>query len=148
MICANDGIFFSHKKQWCASSCYCVTEVWIRDAMWKEPIPVFDPCVWKMLWRRKWQPTPVFLPGKSHGQRSLEGFTPWGCKRVGHDLATEQQISLVSYIIFIELFHLSVLLYKNWIRKSSLRIATTPKVIVKIKWINAYKVFRMGSGIY
>jgi len=30
----------------------------------------------KMPWRRKWQPTPVFLPGKSHGQRSLVGYTP------------------------------------------------------------------------
>ena len=31
-------------------------------------------------WRRKWQPTPIFLPGKSHGQRSLVGYSPWGCK--------------------------------------------------------------------
>ena len=30
--------------------------------------------------RRKWQPTPVFLPGESHGQRSLAGYSPWGCK--------------------------------------------------------------------
>ena len=32
------------------------------------------------LWRRKWQPTLVFLPGKFHGQRSLMGYSPWGCK--------------------------------------------------------------------
>ena len=32
------------------------------------------------LWRRKWQPTPVLLPGKSHGQRSLVGYSPWGHK--------------------------------------------------------------------
>ena len=38
----------------------------------------------KIPWRRKWQPTPVFLPGKSHGQRSLMGYRPWDC-RVGHD---------------------------------------------------------------
>ena len=31
-------------------------------------------------WRRKWQPTPVFLPGESHGQRSLVGYSPQGCK--------------------------------------------------------------------
>ena len=31
-------------------------------------------------WRRKWQSTPVLLPGKSHGQRSLVGYSPWGCK--------------------------------------------------------------------
>ena len=40
----------------------------------------FDSRVRKILWRRKWQPTPVFLPGKSHGQRSLVGYSPWGCK--------------------------------------------------------------------
>ena len=45
----------------------------------------------KSPWRRKWQPTPVFLPGESHGQRSLEGYSPWGGKKVGHDLATKQQ---------------------------------------------------------
>ena len=41
----------------------------------------FDPRVRKILWRRKWQPTPVFLPGKFHGQRSLEGcMQSVGCK--------------------------------------------------------------------
>ena len=35
---------------------------------------------WKIPWRRKWLPTPVFLPGEFHGQRSLEGYSPWGCK--------------------------------------------------------------------
>ena len=34
---------------------------------------------------RKWQPTPVFLPGKSHGQRSLAGYSPWALKRIRHD---------------------------------------------------------------
>ena len=37
----------------------------------------FDPWVRKVPWRRKWQPTPVFLPGESHGQRSLVGYRPW-----------------------------------------------------------------------
>ena len=40
----------------------------------------FHPWVRKMPWRRKWQPTPVFLPGKSHEQKSLAGYSPWGCK--------------------------------------------------------------------
>jgi len=38
--------------------------------------------VGKILWRRKWQPTPVFLPGKSHGQRSLVGLQSMGSQRV------------------------------------------------------------------
>ena len=50
----------------------------------------FNPWVRKIPWRRKWQPTPVFLPGKSHGQRSLEGYSPWNHKRVQQDLATKQ----------------------------------------------------------
>ena len=41
----------------------------IRDKGW------FDPWVGKIPWRRAWQPTPVFLPGESHGQRSLVGYT-------------------------------------------------------------------------
>ena len=49
----------------------------------------FDPWVGKIPWRRKWQPTPVFLPGKSHGQRSLVGYSPWGHKRVRLDLVTK-----------------------------------------------------------
>ena len=40
----------------------------------------FDPWVRKIPWRREWQPLPVFLPGKSHGQRSLVGRIPWGHK--------------------------------------------------------------------
>ena len=51
----------------------------------------FSPWIQKILQRRKWQPTPVFLPGKSHGERSLEGYRPWSHKRVGHDLETKQQ---------------------------------------------------------
>ena len=35
---------------------------------------------WKIPWRKKWQPIPVFLPGKSHGQRGLAGYSPWGSK--------------------------------------------------------------------
>ena len=38
----------------------------------------FNPWVQKNPWSRKWKPTPVFLPGKSHGQMSLVGFSPWG----------------------------------------------------------------------
>ena len=37
-----------------------------------------DPGFEKILWRRKWQPTPELLPGQSHGQRSLVGYSPWG----------------------------------------------------------------------
>ena len=42
----------------------------------------FNPWVRNITWRRKCQPAPVFLPGKPHGQRSLAGFAPWGCKEL------------------------------------------------------------------
>ena len=48
----------------------------------------FGPWVRKIPWRRKWQPTPVVLPGKSRGQRSLAGCSP-GSQRVGQDWAME-----------------------------------------------------------
>ena len=49
----------------------------------------FFPWVGKVPWRRKWPPAPVFLPGKSHGQRSLAGYYPQDHRRVQHNLATK-----------------------------------------------------------
>ena len=49
----------------------------------------FNSWVLKIPWRRKLQPTPVFLPVKFHGQRSLVGYCPRGCKRVRHNLMTK-----------------------------------------------------------
>ena len=49
----------------------------------------FDPWVGKIPWRRSWQPTPIFLPGRSHGQRSLAGYSPWGHKELDKIEVTE-----------------------------------------------------------
>ena len=57
----------------------------------------FDPWVGKIPWRRKWQPTPVFLPGESHGQRSLGGYNPQGLK----ELDTTEQAACMCYILCI-----------------------------------------------
>ena len=51
----------------------------------------FDPWVGTISWQREWQPTPVFLLGEFHGQRTLVGYSPWGHKRVRYDLVTKQQ---------------------------------------------------------
>ena len=51
--------------------------------------------------RRQWHPTPVLLPGKSHGRRTLVGFSPWGRKEFRHDWATS----------------LSLLIFMHWRRK-------------------------------
>ena len=42
----------------------------------------FDSWVGRIPWRREWQPTPVFLPGESYGQRSLVAYSPWGHKEL------------------------------------------------------------------
>ena len=54
----------------------------------------FIPWVKKIPWRRKWQPTSVFLPGKSHGQRSLMGYGPWSHKEsdTTEQLSTHVQV--------------------------------------------------------
>ena len=54
--------------RWCYCSCQCRRCKKHRFNLLVEAIP----------WRRKWQLTPVFLPGESHGQRSLMGYSPWG----------------------------------------------------------------------
>ena len=54
----------------------------------------FDPWVGKIPWRRAWQPTPVLLPGESHRQRSLAGYSPWGCKE--SDMAEGQSSRIPS----------------------------------------------------
>ena len=48
----------------------------------------FDPWLRKIPWRRAWQPTPVFLSGESHGQRSLAGYSPRGCTELDVTEAT------------------------------------------------------------
>ena len=53
--------------------------------------PRFDPWVGKIPWRRKWLPTPVFLPGKFHRQRNLVGYNPWAHKESN---VTEQEAEL------------------------------------------------------
>ena len=56
-------------------------ETWGRSLGWEDPQ------------EERRQPTPVSLPGKSHGQRSLVGYSPWGHKRIRHDRATKQKNS-------------------------------------------------------
>ena len=62
----------------------------------------FDPWVGKIPLGRKWWPTPVFLPGKSHGQRSPAGYSPWSGERVRRDLVTKQQTEHIHNIITME----------------------------------------------
>ena len=57
--------------------------------------PGFDPWVGKIPWKREQLPTPVFWPRKFHGQRSLAGYSPWGCK----ESDTTERLSLSMTLI-------------------------------------------------
>ena len=85
----------------------------------------FDPWARKILWVKKWQPTPVFLPKKSHGRRGLESYSPWGHKRIRHDLVTKHHHHhVIYYFVFLFCFwkslcrllttSLSPVLYSNY----------------------------------
>ena len=70
----------------------------------------FDPWVGKIPWGSKWQPTPVFFPGKSQGQRRLAGYSPWGHKGsdTTEDAHTHTSGSSLSYsIYFLSIFSLN-----------------------------------------
>ena len=71
----------------------------------------FDPCVRKIPWRRKWQPTPVFLPGKFHRQRILAGYSPWGCKESDTAEHTYTQMLPIITVLFVIFLTGSVLYY-------------------------------------
>ena len=81
-------------KNLCASACFI--RGLPRQLSGKEPTCQcrrhkrhgFNPWVRKIPWRRAWQPTPVFLPGESHGQRSLAGYSPWDCEETDMTEAT------------------------------------------------------------
>ena len=52
----------------------------VKNLQWERS--EFDPWVGRIPWRREWQPTPIFLPGEFHGQRSLAGYNPWVSKQL------------------------------------------------------------------
>ena len=64
-------------------------------------LETFDPWVGKIPCGRKWQPTPVFLPGKSHEQRSLSGYSLWVLNRVGHSLSNSMCVYNSSPLWFL-----------------------------------------------
>ena len=59
----------------------------------------FYPWVGMIPWRRKWQPTPVFLPGKFHGQRSLAGYSPRGHKELDDWTHTSKHIPIITVLL-------------------------------------------------
>ena len=96
MVWSHKQWVWSH-KEWMWSHMYCIWCHTYRDCEKKKSLILWTSkgmtslsrslvCRSNFLiasWRRKWQPTPVFLPGNSHKWRSLEGYSPWGCRELG-----------------------------------------------------------------
>ena len=61
----------------------------------------FDPWVRKIPWRRKWQPSPGFLPGELLGDRSPVGYSPWGCKELDMTEHTLHSTELIYNIVLV-----------------------------------------------
>ena len=92
---------------WTVKNLSAVWETWVWSLGWKD------------FWGRKWQPLPVFLPGESHGQRSLVGYSPWSC-RFRHNWVTKQIVDLkymfqVSNIVIHKYKLYSIVIIKYWL---------------------------------
>ena len=99
--------------------------------------PGFDLWVGKIPWKRKRQPTSVLLPGKSHGQRSLAGYSPWGHKESDttewlHIIVNSQTV--IHESCFQIWIHVLDFLFKSW--KQLLRIMTTHFKPLLCKYLN------------
>ena len=102
LVSLEEGVCYDHAFSWQNSISLC-------PASFRIPRPNL-PVTPGVSRRRQWHPTPALLPGKSHGRRSLVGPSPWGRKRVWHDLATKQKFLPQEYAVgfchFLCLAHL------------------------------------------
>ena len=77
----------------------------------------------KTPWRRKWQPIQVFLPGKSHGQKNLVGYNPWGCKELDMAKHKSRDITLPNKVCLVKAMVFPVVMYgcESWTVKKAER---------------------------
>ena len=96
--------------------------------------PGFSLWVGKIPWRRKWQPTPVFLPGKSHGRKSLVSYSPRGRKK----LDTTEQLSFFLFISSVQLLSLVRLFATPWTAECQASLSiTTSRSLLKLMSIKS-----------
>ena len=109
------------------------------------PANAGDPWVRKIPWRREWLPTPVLLPGEFHGQRSLAGYSPWGC-RVRHDLATK--LSTLTSLLPVGPFHSFRLQVSKWfclVLNANIYLEVTEPTRWDVKYMRRNLLLKMWS---
>ena len=114
----------------------------------------FDPCVGKIPWSKKWQPSPIFLPGKFHGERPCR-LQSRGSQRVGHGWVTKHTAQHSCFILEINVYHYGVLpqilmglLYQIRIM-SSITVIKTSKfggTSLAIQWLRLSASTAVGGG--
>ena len=87
----------------------------------------------KKPWRRKWQPTPVFLPGKSHGEKSLVDYSPWGQKESDMTEETEHKEDC-----FLALPSLAILEFKTKINVSNVGSVFIYNYVFVCHWTSTF----------
>ena len=95
----------------------------------------FDPWVEPILWRRKWQATPVFLPGKSHEQRSLAGYSPWSYKESDTTELLNNKRLITVFVCVCVPFRIILLLFNPKATSFSLCLLKTP-----FSQVNAFNI--------
>ena len=113
----------------------------------------FNPWVGKIPWRRTWLSTPVFLPGESHGQRSLAGYSPWGC-RVRYDWATDMHAysafwtlrGVVPLILFYLVCPLVSFIFLRCLETSCNTSSLTEITSVLTRWIRTPQTGKLAHG--
>ena len=127
------------------TTCLVPVDIWVYNFLVAQMVnnlplikrPGFDPWVGKILWRRKWQPTPVFLPGEFHGQRSLvrlQSIQSMVLQRIGHDWVTNSWLPVKNYS-FYNSYAVKLLRFKFKIIKWVKIIEVVPIIEGDIYWI-------------
>ena len=102
MICCKYIVRWPAKEVWFISMQHSYNFFLVLRAFKIYSLSNFEICNTVLtMGRRKWRPTPVFLPGKFPGQRSLAGYSPWGLRKGRHDLATKQQLLSIFTMLYI-----------------------------------------------
>ena len=109
--------------------------------------------VGKIPWRRKWEPSPVFLPGECHGQRRLVGYSPWGRKESRHSLATKKPQVVLLTILTRYVFHLDLrpisVAYHHWRKMTSIEMLTPCICLTEFIWLTLNVIsfsLQLGRG--
>ena len=108
--------------------------LFLRTVIFNVPLLIWT------VWRRKWKPTPVFLPGKFHWQRGLVGYKSMGLQRVGHDWACMHNLNSKMFFLLLMqclIFYLAKQKTDNSTQHTDLYI------LLKIYW--AVKFLVLGS---